>query len=233
MSGGYEVAYLKRDQCGSDIVTFRFERPDGYSFKAGQWFTLRLETSQGEESHTFSHSTAPSDDCLELTTRMSPSAYKQALYALEPGTVVHINGPGGRLSVAEDVTRVAFLAGGVGITPIRSILRDAVARGRHFDDALLLYGDRDASCVPFLAEFEAMSDIGVRVVVVYERPTPEWPGESGFITADLVRRHLDASDGRQIFVTGPPVMVSAIENVLDQLEVDASRRHIERFTSPA
>jgi NAD(P)H-flavin reductase len=69
--------------------------------------------------------------------------------------------------------------------------------------------------------------------VVYERPTPEWPGESGFITADTVRRHLDVSDGRQIFVTGPPVMVSAIENVLDQLGVDAGRRRIERFASTA
>lgn len=233
MPGGYEVAYLRRDQCGTDIVTFRFERPDGYSFKAGQWFTLQLETDEGPESHTFSHSTAPGDDYLELTTRISPSAYKQALDALLPGTMVHINGPGGRLSVADGVTRVAFLAGGVGVTPIRSILRDAAARGRRFDDALLLYGNRDASCVPFLSEFEAMSELGVRVVVVYERPTPEWPGESGFITADIVRRHLDISDGRQIYVTGPPVMVSAIENVLDQLDVEEGRRRIERFTSPA
>jgi ferredoxin-NADP reductase len=233
MSGGYEVAYLQRDQCGSDIVTFRFERPSGYTFAAGQWFTLRLQTAEGPGTHTFSHSSAPGDDYLELTTRLSPSAYKRALGALEPGAIVHLNGPGGRLSVAEDVTRVAFLAGGVGVTPIRSILRDAAARGRRFDDALLLYGNRDESCVPFLAEFQAMADIGVRVVVVYERPTPEWPGESGFITADTVRRHLDVSDGRQIFVTGPPVMVSAIENVLDQLGVDAGRRRIERFASTA
>jgi len=232
MSGGYEVAYLQRDQCGSDIVTFRFERPSGYTFRAGQWFTLRIQTAEGPGTHTFSHSSAPDDGYLELTTRLSPSAYKQALAALEPGAMVHVNGPGGRLAVPADAARVAFLAGGVGVTPIRSILRDAAAHARRFDDALLLYGNRDESCVPFLAEFQAMADIGVRVVVVYERPTPEWPGESGFITADIVRRHLDVSDGRQIFVTGPPVMVSAIENVLDQLGVDEGRRRIERFASP-
>ncbi len=101
-----------------------------------------------------------------------------------------MTGPGGRLALPADATRVAFLVGGVGITPVRSMLRDAVVQGRRFDDALLFYGNRDDSCVPFEEEFEAMADIGVRTVLCFEHPPIGWQGDSGFITAEMVGRLL-------------------------------------------
>ena len=229
MPGTYDVEFVERVLCGSDIVTCRLQRPLGYEFAPGQWFSLRLDTAEGPASHVFSHCSAPGDDYLELTTRLSGSAFKQALGALQPGETVRVIGPGGNLSVPPDAKRVAFLAGGVGITPVHSILRDAMANGRRFDDALLLYGNRDETCVPFRDELEAMREIGVLVVIVYERPPARWGGESGFITADIVRRYLDVDDGRPVVVTGPPVMVTAIEAVLDELQVSADRRLIERF----
>ena len=215
MAGGFEVEFLEYNTCGADIRTLRFTRPAGYIFKPGQWFTLTLNTSQGLHTETFSHCSAPGDSYLDLTTRISGSPFKQALASLEPGARVPLRGPGGRLSIAEQVRRVVFLAGGVGITPIRSILRDAGQRGRTFDDALLLYGNRDESCAPFLGEFEALGGIGLRVVVCYERPPVGWLGESGFITAE----------------TGPPAMVDAMGRVLDDLAVTEERRLIERFTT--
>jgi ferredoxin-NADP reductase len=160
---------------------------------------------------------------------MGTSPYKRALGALQPGAIAHITGPGGRLHLADYADRVAFLVGGVGITPVRSMLRDAAARGRRFADALLLYGNRDDSCAPFLGEFEAMGQIGVRTVVVYERPAAGWAGESGFITAETVRRHIVVTDGRPFVVTGPPVMVEAMEAVLDELDVPNEQRLVEKF----
>jgi ferredoxin-NADP reductase len=231
MAGGYDVAFLERSDCGSDIATMRFERPDGYRFSAGQWFRLQFATADGPHAETFSHCSAPSDPFLEMTTRLSSSPFKIALAGLVPGAKVHIAGPGGHLALSDQVTRVAILVGGVGITPIRSILRDAVARGRRFDDALLLYGNRDETCAPFLGEFEAMGGIGVRVVACYERPSAQWDGESGFITAEMVRRHFDMRDERPFVVTGPPAMVSAMELVLDELEIPEPRRVVEKFSS--
>jgi len=231
MASGHDVAFLGLMRCGADIVTARFERPEGYSFSPGQWLTLRLDTSDGPHTETFSHCSAPGDPYLEIATRIGGSPFKAALSELAEGTVVHISGPGGHLSVSDAVSRVVFLVGGVGITPVRSILRDAAQRGRVFDDALLLYGNRDESCVPFHAEFEEMGRIGLRLVICYERPPADWEGESGFITADTVRRHLPAEDGRPYVVTGPPVMVSAMEKVLDDLRISAAQRVIERFGS--
>jgi len=231
MAGGYEVAFVQREACGSDIVTVRFEKPEGYSFVAGQWMTLRLETEDGPVTKTFTHCSAPSDPYLEITTRLSDSPYKHALAALTPGDVVHVNGPGGRLTLGPADTRLAFLAGGVGITPVRSTLRQAKVDGRSFVDVLLLYGNRDETCVPFLEEFEEMADMGVRTIVVYEQPPRLWTGERGFITAETVRRHVDPDDGRPFVVTGPPVMVEVMERVLDELEIPAERRRIERFSA--
>ena len=224
----YRVELLAKEMCGGDIVTCRFSRPQGYEFAAGQWFRLTLDTATGPEVRTFSHCSGPADDALEMTTRLSASAFKTALVALEPGASAHIDGPGGRLALPAD-DRICFLVGGVGITPVRSMLRDAAATGRTFADALLLFGNRDESCVPFAEEFSAMDSIGVRTVICYERPTEGWRGESGFISAETVRRHVDADDGRPFVVTGPPVMVEAMEHVLDDLEIAPERRIIERF----
>jgi len=225
---GYVVEVLGKEMCGSDIVTCRFSRPAGYEFSAGQWFRVTLETQAGPETHTFSHCSGPADEALEMTTRLSPSAFKAALAALEVGAQVHIEGPGGRLSLPAD-TRICFLVGGVGITPVRSMLRDAAATGHSFADALLLFGNRDESCVPFAEEFRAMEPIGLRTVICFERPSQSWTGEAGFITAETVRRHVDPDDGRPFVVTGPPVMVEAMERVLDALQIAPERRIIERF----
>jgi ferredoxin-NADP reductase len=143
-----------------------------------------------------------------------------------------IMGPGGRLTLSPDADRVCFLVGGVGITPVRCILRDAAYRGRWFDDALLVYGNRDDTCVPFAEEFARMADRGVRLELCYEHPPAGWGGASGFITAKIVSALLPDFEGVEFFVAGPPVMVSVMERVLDDLQVPEKQRHIERFGPP-
>lgn len=232
MATRYEVVLLGTNLCGDDVLTLRFSRPEGYSFAPGQWFRLTLPTVAGDVTETFSHCSAPSDPDIEMTTRLSGSDFKNALAALEPGARVSITGAGGRLAIPARAERMCFIVGGVGITPVRSMLRDAATTGRHFQDALLLYGNRVERCMPFAEELEGMSSLGVRVVHCIERPSETWNGERGFITADVVRRHVDPDDGRPFLVAGPPVMVSAIEIVLDELAVPNERRIVEHFGAP-
>lgn len=225
----HEVILLGTESCGADVVMLRFSRPEGYEFAPGQWFTLALETAEGRQVHTFSHCSAPSDDYLEMTTLLSGSAFKKALAALSPGDHATIAGPGGHLALDPEAEYVCFLVGGTGITPVRSMLRDAVFRHRVFTDALLLYGNRDAECVPFAEEFEGMASNGVRFVPCYENPPVGWAGPSGFITADVVRGLLTDREKYTFFVAGPPVMVSVMERVLDDLAVPDEQRRVERF----
>ena len=233
MTSRHEVELLGMDACGVDTLIVRFSRPAGYEFSAGQWFRLTLATDQGDVTETFSHCSAPSDPLLEMATRRSGSPFKRALAALEPGTRATIAGPGGHLALPEGADRITCLVGGVGITPVRSILRDARARDRVFSDALVLYGNRDETCVPFSEELLAMGDLGVRTVVCLERASDAWTGERGFITAETVRRYMDPADGRLFLLAGPPAMVGAMEHVLDELEVAQPRRLLERFGEAA
>jgi ferredoxin-NADP reductase len=225
----YQVQLIGKERCGDDVLISRFSRPEGYSFRAGQWFRLFLDTDEGEVAKTFSHCAAPADPDIEMTTRLSGSAFKRALDALEPGAVVTITSSGGRLALPSDARRVCILVGGVGITPVRSMLRDAHHTGRVFDDALLFYGNRDERCAPFAEEFSAMGEIGVRLELCFEHASDAWLGERGFITAETVRRHLDSLDDRPFLGAGPPVMVEAMECVLDELGVPESARIVEHF----
>jgi len=227
----YPVSVLSMDVC-DEIATLRLSRPEGFDFLAGQWLRLSLLTSEGEGTQTFTIASAPADDWLEVTTRLSGSPFKATAATLKVGDEVEIAGPGGRLSLPASTPNPVFLVGGVGITPARSLLRDALNQGRVFSDALVVYGNRTPSCVPYAEEIAAMQPAGVRLALVFEDAPPSWNGPRGFIDANLVRSLVDTVEDRMFVVSGPPVMVTAMERVLDELGIDKSRRAVESFGPP-
>jgi len=227
----YRVAFIERIDRAPATASFLFGKPEGYSFAAGQHFLLALDTAEGLQRKTFTHADAPDDPFVELTTRLSGSAYKNALEALRPGDQVDLAGPSGTMVIPEGQRKVAFLVGGVGITPARSILRDAVHRDVPLD-ALVFYGNRDEHNVPYAGEFRDMevSHPNIRFVHVLQSPAEDWAGERGFITAEVVRRYADPAEDRLWVVAGPPAMIDPMEVVLNDLGIPDERRRFERFT---
>jgi len=224
------VHFLGSERLCPTTATFSFTRPEGYTFRAGEFFTLTIPTREGQQSHTFSHADVPGDDAIMILTRLTGSAFKDALVAMTPGAEVRVAGPAGALALGPEVQRAAFLVGGVGVSPARSIVRDVALTGRDVD-ICLFDGNPDESCIPFRAEFAryAAERDTIRVVHVLASPPAEWDGESGFITAELVRRHCDPFDDRHWYVCGPPLMVEAMRRVIDELGVPADHRHFELF----
>ncbi len=232
MGQGFRVGLLSSERCGSDILTCRFARPEAYDFTPGQHAMLTLATSEGLQAKPFSLAAAPHDDYVEFTTRLSDSAFKRSLSALEVGDEATISAARGRFVLPEGVRSAIFLAGGIGITPMRSILRDAVQRKTGMN-AVLFFGNRDETCIPYREEFDAMEPQGVKVVHVLERPQEDWPGPRGYITSDLVREIVDPAKWELFVVAGPPVMVEVMQRILDELEVDPGRLMVERFSGYA
>lgn len=231
---GMRVRFRGKSECDR-MVGFRFEKPEDYHFKAGQYLRLTLDTREGKQTKSFSHASAPSDAFLSIGTRLSGSAFKDALAALKPGDYVSINGPYGALVLSPDTPQVVFLAGGVGITPCRSMIRD-IEQHRRRTRMMLFYGNHDQMCIPYLAEFEryGMSRDNFDVVHVLEDPLPGWNGERGLVTADVVRRHLEHPEEWLFVVAGPPAMVDAMLAVTADLEVPKTHVLVERFIpSPA
>lgn len=221
------VTLLGRRECGEDVFTLKLERPEGYVFSAGQYFVMRLEGESGYEQRIFSHASSPADDFLEITTHLSGSTFKQRLAAVRKAERIEVSPAAGRFGLPDSPPFVTFLAGGIGITPIRSIVRDAVQR-RTGLRSVLLYGNRSPACVPYREELESYEAAGIETVHIFEQAPDEAGGKRGFITAQLVREYTDPENGL-VVAAGPPAFVSAMDSVLDALEVEPERRIVERF----
>jgi ferredoxin-NADP reductase len=226
---------LEKIQRLPDTSSFRFWRPPEYTFAAGQFFIITLDSPDGPLVHSFSHADSPTDAAVELTTRMTGSPFKNALDSLEVGTEVEIKGPYGQFLFRPEAPRLAFLTGGVGLTPVRSMLRyliDSHGQGRLAGQQLvLIYGSMTEEGILYKEEMEECARVipGLRVVHVITNPSPAWQGHSGFITSDIVKTELGDPEGWEYYVVGPPPMIDAMWKVIDALSVPHNQVTVEGF----
>lgn len=229
----HDLEVLETRTEAEDVTVVRIERPLGFEFVAGQYIILTLDTDEGPYRRPLSICSAEQDPYLEVATRISTSAFKRALALRGPGDRVHVAGPAGRLRLPVPVPPLTFLAGGIGITPIRSMVRTLMQADVTAEvDAVLFYGNRDERCVLFHDELHAYADRGLRVVEVFEDPIGAWTGETGLITSATITRY-GGAPGRTCVVAGPPLMVAAMERLMDELGVPGEQRLVERFGSPS
>ena len=230
---------LEKIRRSSDTMSYRFSRPPEYEFKAGQWFTIALNTPDGPLDHHFSHADSPTESVIELTTRLTGSDFKNLLDALPVGAEVDIEGPYGRFLLGYELSRIAFLTGGIGVTPVRSMLRylaDTNGAGRvENQEITVFYGSMTEDGIVYKDEFDEFEQkiAGLRVVHVITNPTESWKGYAGFITADTVRAELPDPDAWTYYVVGPPPMITAMDKVMAQLDIPEDQRVVESFAGYA
>ena len=125
-----KVKLKSRREIAEGTMAFHFEKPPGFAFKAGQALAWTLldppETDDESRMRNFSIASAPGEPDLMIATRMRDTAFKRVLKTMPLGTEVRIVGPFGSLTLRQNAARPAvFLAGGIGMTPFRSMLRQA------------------------------------------------------------------------------------------------------------
>ena len=133
----YLLKLQDRYEVAERTMAFEFEKPEAFVFKAGQAIDMTLinpsETDAEGNRRTFSIANAPDERTLLIATRMRDTAFKRALATMPIGTQVEIEGPFGDLILHNDQARAAvFLAGGIGITPFRSILLQIIKERLHY-----------------------------------------------------------------------------------------------------
>jgi glycine betaine catabolism B len=226
---------LEKIPRSSDTSSYRFSRPEGYAFQAGQWYLIKIPSSDGPIHHHFSHADSPTEGHIELTTRLTGSAFKNTLDALEVGTEVEFQGPYGSFLFGYDKPKIAFLTGGIGVTPVRSMLRylaDTQSAGRPAGQELtVFYGSMTEDGIVYKDDFDEFERVipGLRVIHVITNATPDWKGYSGFITADIIRQELASPAEWTYYVVGPPPMIKAMDKVLEQLEIPQAQTVVESF----
>ena len=172
----------------------------------------------------FSLSSSPSEEgFLSITCRISDTPFKQALAQLAPGAEAQVYGPLGMFLV--DLERPSiFLAGGIGITPFRGMLRYASDRARAVPRRLL-YTARTPEELVFREEFDrlagSMPDLVVRYSITRPRESAaEWNGRLGRIDADWVREAAGSLPRPKYYVAGLPEMVeTTVRTLRDRLDV--------------
>jgi len=172
---------------------------------------------------------------LLVATRMRETAFKRVLGAMPIGSQVKIEGPLGNLVLHNNQARAAvFLAGGIGITPFRSILLRA-AREQLSHRLFLFYANRRPEDAPFLQELEALqrqstSYTFVPTMTDMSRLDPSRQGETGRINQAMLAKHLKSAASPIYYMAGPPGMVRAMRTLLNSMGVDDDDIRTEEFT---
>lgn len=219
-------------------MAFHFHKPAGFQFKPGQAVDLVLAdpanpTGEGMR-HAFSIVSAPFEDELVFATRMRDSAYKRALRVLTPGAQVAFDGAFGSLALHKDRTRPAvFIAGGIGITPFMSILRQA-AQDRLPQQLLLLYSNRRPEDAAFLAELQALEKQHenfrlVATMTGMDKSNQPWQGATAQIDAAFLREAAGTLVAPVYYMAGPPGMVEAMRQILSDMDIDEGDIRSEDF----
>ena len=220
-------------------AAFVFEFADApFAFKAGQTCDVTLPAPKYQDAkgstRTFSITSSPADlPRIMFATRLTGSAFKRSLVEAEAGTEVDIEGPFGSFTLHQNAKRPAvFLAGGIGVTPFRSIIKDVVER-KLPHRLTLVHSNRNAASTAFLGDFEiwAQDAPNFQFVPTLTEPAPgeAWPYSTGLIDARFLSSRLADAAETIFYIAGPIAFVKAMQETLPAVGADPDNIRAEEF----
>ena len=220
-------------------MAFAFERPADFSFTAGQFLTVTLSSPPYNDAkgdrRTFSIASPPQEaERLQITTRMTGSALKRSLAEMTLGTTVELFGPAGSFTIHKGSSMPAvFIAGGIGITPFRSMINDAFAR-RLTHQITLVYSNRNPEGAAFHNEFLRIAEAHTKFKYIptmtdADKSRQPWSGLRRYVDADFLREHIGDIMTPIFYIAGPPGMVAGIVKAVIEAGTDSARVRAEKF----
>jgi ferredoxin-NADP reductase len=234
----YASKLLNRVEVAEGTMAFQFEKPPGFDFKPGQSADLTLlnpsETDSEANVRTFSIASAPFEDQLMFATRMRDTAFKRSLKKMPLGTAVKMDAAIGSFTLHKNSAKPAvFLAGGIGITPFSSIVRQA--DHDHAPHKLyLFYSNRRPEDAPFLEVLQNLEKTNPKfsfVATMTDTPRSKktWNGETARINREMLSKYLNDLQGPIYYIAGPPAMVSGMREMLVASDVDEDDIRTDEF----
>ncbi len=222
------------ERAAGDTYDFIFTSRRKLAFEAGQYleWTLGLDhpDSRGNRRY-FTVASAPTEDAVRLGVKFYPaaSAFKRALGAMAPGDTIYAAQLAGSFTLPADPdVKLAFLAGGIGMTPFRSMLQHLIDRGEA-RPIVVLYGTERQQDIAYRDVLDAARrKLGIRTVYAVARGA-ESGQYSGYIDARLVREAIPDYRERTFYISGPQAMVKALRHTLRTMGVRRSRIKVDFF----
>lgn len=230
----YNGEVLSSELVTRDIKKIRIKilPPDEISFKPGQYVQIKFPTPEGIDYRAYSIASSPEDrHAIELNVKLIPEGLGSSyMHSLQPGDPVQFSGPYGEFYLQTESSRkIICVAGGVGLAPIKSIVLywDAAMKNREIE---LYYGSRtlkdlyDHDIFRELAERHA----GFHYYPALSDEDPEWKGDRGFIHT-VMAKHLEQGGKAEAYLCGPPIMIDAVTETLQQKGVPQERILYDKF----
>lgn len=212
-----------------NVKSFRFIRPEGFDFKAGQYVTVTLDNNGKKTSKAFTLSSSPTEKGhIEFTKKLTGHEYSNLLDTMEIGDTAVINGPFGKMTFEGEYEKIALLSGGIGITPMISICKYATDMKLN-TDIMLICSDRTEQDMIFIEELEEMKKDNPNITVfnTLTRASESWTGCRERICESLVLRELPDYAERVFYLCGPPPMVDSMVEMLHDMNMPDSMIHKE------
>jgi len=215
-------------------MSFRFLPDEKINFIPGQFLQLIFDEGNRKNKDLnkyLSFSCSPQKPYIEVTKRLSESKFSNKLISLNKGEEILIQGPLGNVVFKQEMKNVVFLIGGIGITPVISIL-EYICDKKLNTNALVFYSNRTEEDIAFREELNALCGINENIKLIYT-VTDCTPKDDaclfGFIDKGLIEAKAIDLPKRTIFIYGPPGMVTAMKGLCFDLGCEKENVHVESF----
>jgi ferredoxin-NADP reductase len=235
----YKIKLKSRTEVAAGTMAFHFEKPQNFIFIPGQAgdFTLPNPPENDAEGNkrSFSLACAPYETDLIIATRMRDTAFKRSLKIVPLGTELDLEAPWGELVLHEEASIPAvFLTGGIGITPVRSIVLQAT-HDKLPQKLILFDSNHRPEDAPFFDELtqaqrENPNFTLIATMTDMNKSSRPWKGETGSIDEAMLKKHLGDIAAPIYYVSGPPEMVDAMQKILSKAGVKAANIRAEEFS---
>jgi predicted ferric reductase len=231
----YLIEEVRREASHTVTVALRAHKHTGAQFAPGQFAFLKVGHSPFVfAEHPFTVSSGATDRNVKEITIKALGDFTEVVESLRPGRQVYLDGPFGRFTTdGVRAPRFIFIAGGIGITPMMSMIRTMNERHSKKPVLLIVTASTKAEFI-FTDELDDLTTtMNLTVVKVVMKPPKNWTGEQGRITKKILANHLHVRQSVRIlgayYICGPPLMVASVVKMLEDLGVPTRHIHTELF----
>lgn len=223
-----EFAVIEAKQETPTVKSIMLQR-NSFGFKPGQYAVMGLDAGDPENTRPLSIASSPTEDFLLFSTKISESAFKKKFDSLKPGDKIKLKGPMGAFVLNENAKQIVFLGGGIGITPFRSMIKNATDKKLQIN-LTLLYSNRNADEICYKDEWPLMEKENPNLKVVNTiTDDHSWSGRKGRIDEKMVTEFCNDVNNTVFYICGPPGMVGTLTNLLKAMNVPQQNVKIEKF----
>lgn len=218
-------------QYGIDIIDFVFKPTEKFNFIPGQYLEWTLPhrgvDSRGNRRY-FTIASSPTEQSLHLGVKFYPqgSSFKKALAAIDTNTPIMAGQLAGDFTLPENPEqKLVFIAGGIGITPFRSMIKYCIDANQP-RPIVLLYANKLFSEIAYADVFEEARSIGIKTVYTLtdtQQIPAHWQGKTGRISSEMIKEEIPDYRERIFYLSGPHQMVTGFEATLKNMGIPSSR----------